>query len=114
MDSFPLKVNPDWGFTSTPEADIDEQKLGDGYILRRPKGINHIRDKWSPSWGFLTEAQTDSTYDWLKARLKLTPFLWKHPTEGTTYKVICTSVSKVAADVGLYSLKANFEQDFNS
>lgn len=113
MDTFPLEKAPDWGLESNPEADVEEQKLGDGYILRRAKGINHIRESWSPSWGFLEHIECQATYNWLKQRLKLEPFLWVHPTDGTVYKVVCQSVSMVVSDVGIYALKANFVQDFN-
>lgn len=113
METFPLSVAPDWGLESNPEADVEEQQLGDGYVLRRAKGINYIRDSWSPSWGFLDEVECRDTYAWLKSRLKLTAFLWPHPTEGVTYKVVCKSVSMVVSDVGVFALRASFVQDFN-
>lgn len=110
---FPLTMAPDWGLEDTVDANIEEQALGDGYVVRRPKGINYLRSSWSPSWSLLTKDQAEDTYAWLKARLKLTPFYWTHPTDGNQYKVICTSVSKVISDVGIYQLKAEFTQDFN-
>ena len=113
MESFPLLTAPDWGLESSPEADVEEQKLGDGYVLRRPNGINHLRESWSPSWSFLDHVECQATYNWLKARLKSKAFLWAHPTDGTLYKVVCESVSRVVADVGIFALRARFVQDFN-
>lgn len=114
METFPLNTAPDWGLQSSPTADIEEQKLGDGYVLRRAKGLNHLRESWTPSWSFLTEAEAESNYAWLKQRMHLTPFLWTHPTENIAYKVVCKSVSKVVTDVGIFALRATFEQDFNA
>lgn len=104
---------PDWGLQSTPKADIEESILGDGYILRRPKGLNYIRESWTPGWSHLTKQQSEDTYAWLRQRLSLTPFLWLHPTDNVTYKVVCTSVSKTATEFGIYALRATFDQDFN-
>lgn len=119
MDVFPLIIKPDWGLSSNPEADIEEQKLGDGYIVRRPKGLNYIKESWSPSWGMLEREDWSNTYEWLKSRLNLTTFLWNHPTEEVSpgvpkqYKVVCTKLSKVESDVGIFGLSATFVQDFN-
>lgn len=119
METFPLAIKPDWGLSSTPDADIEEQKLGDGYILRRPKGINYLRESWSPSWSMLERGDWESTYKFLKDRLALTPFLWEHPTETDSlgnpvvYRVVCNKVTKVESDVGMLGLSASFTQDFN-
>lgn len=113
MDTFPLLTAPDWGLESSPETNIEEQPLGDGYVLRRPKGINYIRETWSPSWSHLSQAECEATYAWLKTRLNLVAFFWTHPTTGISTKVICTTVGMVVADVGIFSLRATFKQDFN-
>lgn len=113
MDSFPFTTPADWGLSDEVAADVEEQKLGDGYILRRPKGINHLRESWSPSWSFLTKLESQQMYAWLKPRLQLIPFKWTHPDTGITHKVICKSITRVSADVGLYTLKITLEEDFN-
>lgn len=113
MESFPFTINPDWGLTDNVEAEVETQTLGDGYVLRRPKGINYLRESWSPAWSFLERAESMSMYAWLKARLHLTPFLWTHPETFATTRVVCTSVARVSADVGLYTIRATFVQDFN-
>lgn len=113
MDTFPFTTAPDWGLTDAVTADVEEQVLGDGYVLRRPKGINHLRESWSPNWSFLGRQESLDMYAWLKARLSLHAFLWQHPETLVTYKVVCKSIQRVSADVGLYSIQAQFEQDFN-
>lgn len=113
MDTFPFTTAPDWGLTDNIEAEVEEQVLGDGYRLRRPKGINYLRESWTPSWGFLGRQESINMYQWLKARLSVTPFYWQHPETLETVKVICSNVARVSSDVGIYSLKATFVQDFN-
>lgn len=113
MDIFPFTNAPDWGLTDNITADVEEQVLGDGYVLRRPKGINYLREGWSPTWSHLTRQESIDMYQWLKPRLNLTAFLWAHPETLIQHKVICKKISRVAADVGIYTLQATFEQDFN-
>lgn len=113
MDVFPLDVAPDWGFSDDPTADIEEQVLGDGYVLRRPKGINYIRGSWSPSWGHLTKQEANDTFLWLRERLQLTAFLWTHPETQEQHKVICTKVVRTSSEYNNYSLKVTLTEDFN-
>lgn len=113
MDIFPFDMAPDWGLTDDVEANVEEQKLGDGYELIRPKGINYLTQSWAPVWTFLSKEESNSMYQWLKARLMVTPFLWTHPITGTVHKVRCTRVSRAATDVELYSLQMQIRETFN-
>ena len=114
MEVFPDIGNTDWGFTDDdPEVDVNEIKMGDGYVLRQPNGVNYIRDSWSCSWSSLTKAQAESTYQWLRARKKLTPFLWTHPVSGIQHQVTCQGVSLAYSNVDDYRLQAQFQRDFN-
>lgn len=112
MDVFPDIGAPDWGLTDEVDAAVTKLAFGDGYELRQPAGINHLRDKWDLSWSFLGQAQADSTYKWLRQRKDLTAFLWAHP-DGRQIKVICTSVRLVRQDYNDDILSASFAQDFN-
>lgn len=112
-ETFPFTTAPDWGLTDNVEADVEEQKLGDGYELVRPKGINYLRESWSPSWTFLTKEESDAMYQWLRARLKVTPFLWTHPVTKVVHKVRCNGVSRAATDVDLYAIQMNITETFN-
>lgn len=112
MDSFPEIGPPDWGLTEEPEASVNKVSFGDGYELRRPAGINHIRDKWDLSWSFLELEQAESTYNWLRERLSLTAFLWEHP-DGRQIKVVCTAVRLGHNNYNDDVLSASFVQDFN-
>lgn len=113
MEVFPFTEAPDWGLTDKVEANVEEQELGDGYELIRPKGINHLRESWSPSWSFLDKEQSNAMYQWLKPRLKTKAFLWTHPVTEEVIKVRCTAVSRSATDVGLYSVQITLRQTFN-
>ena len=113
MDIFPLEVKPDWGFSESPTTDINESRLGDGYVFREPKGLNFRRTTWQPSWSSLGVVEGEAAYDWLFAREKLIPFLWQHPLTGAMHQVVCQSVSKNYDTWGNVVLNATFEQDFN-
>lgn len=113
MDVFPAIANPDYGLEDAPEADIDEVKMGDGYVLRRPKGINYIKHTWPMKWDSLEVAVARSTYAWLLARLKLTPFNWTHPVTGVVFQVTCQEVKLAYNQFNDEILTATFEQDFN-
>ena len=114
FEVFPFNdLTADWGLQDDLEADIEEYKLGDGYILRRPKGLNHLRGSWTPKFSFLTKQQSIDMYSWIKPRLKLTPFIWKHSDTGELIQVTCQSISRVTTDVDVYAIQLKLEEDFN-
>ena len=113
MDVFPTIDNPDYGLEDAPEADVDVIKMGDGYEIRRPKGINYIKETWTPTWDSLEVAVARSTHKWLVARLNLTPFSWTHPVTGVVYQVVCTAAKLSYNQYNDEILTATFEQDFN-
>lgn len=113
MERFPLEVAPDWGLSTGVEANVVSTKFGDGYEMRRPAGLNHMKESWSPRWSELSPAEADSAYLWLRSRLKLNAFLWKHPVDGRDRKIICTEVSKSDDTFGVCALSATFVEDHN-
>lgn len=114
MEKFPDLDTPDWGFSEDePDVSVTEVRFGDGYTLRQPAGVNHIRDKWSLSWSSLDKVTAESTYQWLRVRKSLKAFLWTHPISGDVHQVVCKSVGLVYNDVNDYLLRASFEKDFN-
>jgi phage-related protein len=113
MDVFPLLDNPDWGLTTDVEDSAIVVKLGDGYELRKPSGINPVRDVFKLNFSFLDPAVALSTYEWLKVRQNLTAFLWTNPDSGEQIKVVCQGVSKVQETWGNSTMSATFRQDFN-
>lgn len=113
MDVFPTIPNPAYGLEDAPEADIDEVKMGDGYVFRRPKGLNYIKHTWPLTWDSLEVAQARSTHAWLRERLKLTAFKWTHPVTGVVYQVTCQEVKLTYNQYNDEILTATFEQDFN-
>lgn len=113
LPDFPSIGAPDWGFSYDPVANVSKVTLGDGYEVRRPAGINHLKEQWKPVWSNLDEATAKSTYDWLKERLDWAAFYWTNPDNGERYKVLCTAVSLVKRGWNDVTLSATFEQDFN-
>lgn len=111
-DVFPAIGNPAWGLADRTKDEVYTVKMGDGYILAQPKGINHQREVWNPKWNDLAPAVAASTYAWLKARKEVTPFLWDHP-DGYQVQVRCTNVTMVRTQFGISALEATFEEDFN-
>ncbi|MCY1289969.1 Phage minor tail protein [compost metagenome] len=113
LETFPDIGAPDWGLASDPQATVTSISLGDGYDFRRPEGINHIRESWSPSWSSLDPAMAESAYQWLRERLSWRAFLWNNPATGQTMKVLCTNVRLSLSEWGNSTLTATFRQDFN-
>lgn len=113
MDIFPDIGAPDWGFGSDAKAKVAVSSFGDGYELRRPDGLNHITESWSPVWSSLDPATAYSAYQWLRQRLEWKAFLWAHPTRNSQVRVVCESVSMSDEDFGRSTLRASFRQDHN-
>lgn len=113
MDTFPNIGAPDWGFDSDTEAKVIRSQFGDGYELRTPDGLNHLRESWGPTWSSLDPTEAGMAYNWLRARLQWKAFLWYHPTKKTNVKVVCESVSLNDAEFGRSALSAKFREDHN-
>ena len=113
MDIFPDIGTPDYGLEVATETDMEEITLGDGYVLRRPNGINYLKDSWSPVWSGLEAAQARSTHAWLRERLNRTPFKWVHPITGLQVQVICSAVRLTYNQFNDEVVSASFKQDFN-
>ena len=114
IEVFPFNdLTADWGLQDSVEANIEEHELGDGYVLRRPKGINHLRESWSPKFSFLTKQESQDMYAWIKPRLNLTPFMWKHPDTKEMRQVVCKSISRVTTDIDIYVIQLELVEDFN-
>lgn len=104
---------PDWGFQQAPEAEVDIYSLGDGYEVREPKGLNWLKESFSPSWSSTDPVTAKAAYDFLKARLKWKQMTWTHPVSGVVYKVTCQSVSITYDTFNNAVLSVSFKQDFN-
>lgn len=104
---------PDWGFSQSPEAEVEVIKLGDGYEQRTPKGLNHIRENMSPTWSNLLPSVGRAAYAFLLPKLKLESVLWDHPVTGKTYKVIPETLSIQDDTYDNVVLSVTWRQDFN-
>ena len=115
MDRMPDVGLPDWGLGPKPSADVKKVKFGDGYELRRPSGLNHIRESYSPKWSHLTPETASMLYNWLKQRQDWKAFEWQVNIYGSVsvIKVVCNSVNMVHDQYGNAVVSAELVQDFN-
>lgn len=110
-------VLPDIPIDYSPErqsnARVDQAQFGDGYVQRRPRGINHIQRSQSVQWSLLTRYEHDELMLFLEPRLNLTPFLWQAPWDDAARQWVCTSLSgAVPSSARFGSLQATFIEDF--
>lgn len=105
--------NPDWGFSEAPSADVTVSKLGDGYEVRTPKGLNHVRDDFKPIWSDMNPVDGQAVVDYLKPRLGWKALKWLHPVRKTQVQVVAESVSLEYDQWNNAVLNISFRQDFN-
>lgn len=114
MEKFPFThLAPDWGLATDYTTDLEEITLGDGYILRRPKGLNHARQSWSPGYSNLTLQERDQMVAWLRPRLGMTPFLWQHPVSKVWHKVVCNKLRTTESEYNVHPVNFDLQEDFN-
>ena len=113
LEKFPDIGLPDWGLSADTETTVSAIKLGDGYEVRRPEGINHVRDSWSLSWSSLDPLVAEAALKWLSARKDWKAFEWTNPMDSSKKKVVCTAVRLTHTEYGNSGLTATFKQDFN-
>lgn len=104
---------PDWGLADKAQADIEETKLGDGYVFRQARGLNFIRSAFSPTWPNLPPALGQQAYDWLNLRRKLVPIRWRHPIRDTYIQVTIEDVTITWDEYNNAVLSLELQQDFN-
>ena len=104
---------PDWGFKESPDADVIVEKMGDGYEVRTPNGLNHIKDTLSPTWSSLDPDVGVQAYEFLKSRLNWKSVMWEHPLNGRMLKVVPQQLSITYDTWGNAVLDVQFRQDFN-
>lgn len=105
--------SPDWGFKETPQANVKEEAMGDGYVHREPKGINHIKRSLPMTWSSLDEDVALAAYDWLLPKLKLTPIRVFHPKRNQEIQVIVDSIEITYDTWNNAVLSVGFTEDFN-
>lgn len=105
--------NPDWGFKESPTADVNEQPLGDGYVFREAKGLNHIKRTFPLTWSNLEVPVAEAAYDWLRPKVKLNPIRFRHPVRGTLHQVIIDNVDIEYDTYGNAVLNLTVTEDFN-
>lgn len=107
-------IPPDFSSEPQPVANVDVVQFGDGYSQRRPAGINYKRTDWAVSWTLLERDEYDTLYEFLNARLKLTPFWWTPPWETQPRRYICTELSGPRPTSARHAdITAAFEEDLN-
>lgn len=97
----------------SPEFAVDTSKFGDVYELRRPQGLNSVREEWNLSWDALRSEQYAELYSFLVARRGVEAFLWQAPWDDAPKRWVCTSMSSrrpIGPNVG--AIQATFREDF--
>ncbi|MGV6989662.1 phage tail protein [Testudinibacter sp. P80/BLE/0925] len=84
------------GMTVDNEPAVNEVQFNDGYVQRRPKGINNLLRKYPATFKVRNEKRLDVDAFFMRHGGYL-PFLWQDPYSGKQVKVIC---SKWSAKMG--------------
>jgi len=109
-----INVNPDYGLKQGGEFRVQTVSFGDGYEQRRPDGINTVRRVWSLQWSNLDRWQKDALVDFLVEMKGAYAFLWHVPDSDDAYRVVCKKMPSWAVDdYGIYSVSAEFTEDFS-
>lgn len=96
----------------TSEFAADVVRFGDGYVQRRPSGINSVTETWSVEWLNLGRADYEVVYQFLQVRKSVEPFLWQPPWEDAPRVWVCESLSSTrptAPNTG--SIQASFVEE---
>lgn len=95
----------------TVEPRVRRAVFGDGYEQRIADGINTMPERWDLS--FSTSALVDAIEAQLAGYGGVTSFTWTNP-KGVEIRVVCRSWSRTIVDKNHSSLRAVFEQVFES
>ena len=79
--------NPDLGSSLTEEPKVSLTKMGDGYEVRVPIGINNKPEMWDMQFTSVSTAFND-VLNFIRARAATQPFYWKNPL-GITNLYVC-------------------------
>ncbi|WP_395066200.1 phage tail protein [Paraburkholderia silvatlantica] len=82
---------------SSASADVEPRvrmaQFGDGYVQRRPAGINTQDQAWNVELRNLLQPKADAVLDFLSARNGVDVFNWTPPRTDLALDVICPSWS---------------------
>lgn len=113
MDILPdINVNPNYGMKQQAEFRVQRVSFGDGYEQRRVDGLNATRRSWGLTWSNLSREQRDELYEFLMSRQGVYAFLWPVPDGDETRQVLCESVAWQVDDYNVYTVTADFKEDF--
>lgn len=112
METLP-PIPPSYAPSVAPEFSVDSTQFGDGYEMRRPSGINSVRETWSVSWDVLRSDQYKVLYSFLTARKGVEAFLWQAPWDDAPKRWVCTGMSsRRPIGPSLGAIQATFKEDF--
>ena len=115
-DTFTPPVAPSTDLTAQTTARVNEAGFGDGYVQRTPDGLNSLDQTVSLQWAdTLTKAQVTEIRQFFEAKLGATPFFYQLPDEDAPRKWVCKTWSRAYQrhPLGLYTLRAEFTEDFS-
>lgn len=109
-----IDVPPDYGLKQGGQFRVKTVSFGDGYEQRMPDGLNTTKRTWSLKWSLLSRDQKNVLIDFLYEMKGAYSFLWNVPDSDEAYRVVCKKMpSWTVDDYGIYSVSAEFEEDFS-
>lgn len=105
--------NPDVNSGMEERPDIMAVRLGDGYSVRSPKGINSRAAQMQVSWRGIKLADKNSLVGFFQTQNGYLPFYYQFPGEAATKKWICPEWGWKALAYDIYSVTAVFLQVFD-
>ena len=102
-----------YGANGVTEFGVLEADFGDGYSQRAADGLNSKKINWSVTWENRPDADIDSLYDFLIAKLGYEAFFWTAPDESSPRKWIARGLTRTPVATGFSTLRTEFEEVFD-
>ncbi|AGH74463.1 MULTISPECIES: phage tail protein [Edwardsiella] len=91
MDTFHWSPRPAMGASIKPSVTV--VKFGDGYEQRRPAGINHILESYSPVFR-VSHDEFREIEAFFRRQGAVKAFLWRSPQRHVLIRVVCREWSE--------------------
>ncbi|RVT96251.1 hypothetical protein EOD42_14155 [Rhodovarius crocodyli] len=84
-----IGTQPVWQPPRSPDAPVEgdeapelvKHRFNDGYVMRSPKGLNHVTMNVNLSFSNIYAAEKDAILGFLRGRGGYQPFWWQQPNE---------------------------------
>lgn len=114
LETFNWSPNAGWKTDGAPN--VNSTKLGDGYEVRSPIGLNAVVDTYTVSFTGPWPTKTGQIDAFLRGKLGALPFLWRAPTDdpGVYHTYVCRKWSKTHIAGNVFQLDCAFERVFDT